>query len=198
MKHLFFVIGFFYVISTYAQQSETNEKIEWLTWTEAIEARNTFMKEKQDSIRSGKLAPKKIFIDVYTSWCGWCKKMDATTFKNPFVVKYMNKHFYPVKLNAEMKDTIVYDGHKFFNPSPVGKKGTHMLAASLLDSKMSYPTYVIMDENIHRSHIIPGYKNGQDLFGILNFFGSNNYLNYKKYIEESVKRKNATLKEGQK
>jgi thiol:disulfide interchange protein len=26
--------------------------------------------------------PKPMFIDVYTDWCGWCKKMDASTFQD--------------------------------------------------------------------------------------------------------------------
>ena len=25
---------------------------------------------------------KAIFVDVYTDWCGWCKRMDATTFRD--------------------------------------------------------------------------------------------------------------------
>ena len=33
--------------------------------------------------------PRKYFIDVYTDWCGWCKKMDKDTFQNPEVAAYM-------------------------------------------------------------------------------------------------------------
>ncbi|MEL7425057.1 MAG: DUF255 domain-containing protein, partial [Bacteroidota bacterium] len=42
------------------------EEIQWLSWDEAIARMAT--------------EPKKIFVDVYTGWCGWCKRMDATTF----------------------------------------------------------------------------------------------------------------------
>jgi len=45
-------------------------------------------------------APKKLFIDVYTDWCGWCKKMDVSTFKNAEVIREMNENFYAVKLDA--------------------------------------------------------------------------------------------------
>ena len=40
--------------------------------------------------------PKKVYFDIYTGWCGWCKKMDATTFQNPSLVKYMNANYYAV------------------------------------------------------------------------------------------------------
>jgi thioredoxin-related protein len=134
--------------------------------------------------------PKKIFLDIYTGWCGWCKKMDATTFKNPVVVKAMNTYYYPVKLDAEMSDTITFNNHTFSNPNPKpikGRRGTHQLAASLLDNQMSYPSYVIMDENTSRMTIYKGYKKEGDMLSILTFFGTNQYLNYKNFLETQFK-----------
>ena len=55
--------------------------------------------------------PKKIFIDVYTDWCGWCKRMDNTTFKDSVMVKFLNDNFYCVKLNAEQKEDIKSSNH---------------------------------------------------------------------------------------
>ena len=49
-------------------------EIEWLTWDEAITRMAT--------------EPKKIFVDVYTDWCGWCKRMDATTFSDKEIATY--------------------------------------------------------------------------------------------------------------
>ncbi|HMS53720.1 MAG TPA: DUF255 domain-containing protein, partial [Chitinophagales bacterium] len=69
-----------------------NKEVKWLTITEAEKA--------------AKKKPKKIMIDVYTDWCGWCKKMDASTFKNPVVANYINQNYYAVKLNAERADSI--------------------------------------------------------------------------------------------
>jgi len=48
------------------------EKIEWLSMSEAQEK---FAKEK-----------RPILVDLYTDWCGWCKRLDATTYKDPEVV----------------------------------------------------------------------------------------------------------------
>lgn len=41
------------------------------------------------------------FIDFYTSWCGYCKKLDQTTFKDPEVIKFIDNNYIPFKSNAE-------------------------------------------------------------------------------------------------
>ena len=74
MRLLLLLIISFYSIAIYAQ----DDGINWMTWDEAIN------RSKTDSV------PKKMFIDFYTGWCGWCKRMDATTFKDNGVVSYMN------------------------------------------------------------------------------------------------------------
>src|SRR5690606_5785974 len=60
-----------------------------------------------------KKQPRKVFIDVYTDWCGWCKKMDKSTFTDPAVVAYINKNYYAVKLDAEGKKPITLNGHTY-------------------------------------------------------------------------------------
>ena len=62
------------------------EKIQWMSFEEAVE-------------RCAE-QPKMVFIDVFTDWCGWCKRMDQSTFANPVIAKYMNEHFYAVKFDA--------------------------------------------------------------------------------------------------
>lgn len=140
---------------------DETEKIKWLTFHEAVELSK---KEK-----------KKIFIDVYTDWCGWCKVMDKNTFAHPVIAKYMNEHFYAVKLNAEMKDTVVFNGTTFVNPNPKQLRSTHQLAASLLNNKLSYPTVVFLDENFSMLSPVPGYQKPEHMEIFLKYFGSDDY-----------------------
>ena len=52
---------------------------------------------KKQSLKSGKL----IFIDAYASWCGPCKRMAATSFKNQEVGKVYNEQFINLKIDCE-------------------------------------------------------------------------------------------------
>jgi thioredoxin-related protein len=167
MKNLVLLFVLFSISSIASAQAA----IEWLTWDEAVE------RQQQE--------PRKIFIDVYTDWCGWCKKMDASTFIDPSIANTMNGQYYAVKLDAERKDTIDFNGHKFFNVNPTAKRGVHTLASSLLDNQMSYPSFVILDENFNRQFIIKGYQKVPELLGTLLFFGANNHIRYQQYIEKS-------------
>ena len=137
-------ILFTLLVSTLLTSSLFAQTINWMSWDEAVAAN-----QKE---------PRLIFVDTYTDWCGWCKRMDQTTFKHPAIVKYMNEHYYAVKLDAEMKDTILFNGHMFVNQNPDAKRGTHTLAASLLDNKMSYPSFVFLNEQFQRLQIVPGYQ----------------------------------------
>lgn len=138
------------------------QDIKWLTWNEAVKLSQTDAN------------PKKMFIDVYTDWCGWCKKMDKETFQNPEVSKYMQENFYMVKLDAEGKDPIEYKGNTFkFVPS--GRNGYHELAAALLQGKLSYPTVVFLDEEMNMLSPVPGYQTVEPFMQIARYFGDNIY-----------------------
>lgn len=138
----------------------TTATVQWMTWDQAMKAM-----EKQ---------PKKIFIDMYTDWCGWCKRMDETTFVHPSVVEALNKDFYAVKFDAEGKQEITYDGHTFkFIPS--GSRGVHELAYALLDGRLGYPSYVYLNEKRERITISPGYKPADSFLKELKYITGEHY-----------------------
>ena len=128
--------------------------IQWMTWDDAVAAT--------------KGSPKKIMVDVYTDWCGWCKRMDATTFKDPKVAAYVEANFYAVKFDAEQTEDIVYDGNTF-SFQRAGRRGVHQLAASLLDNRLSYPSIVYLNGDMERIMISPGYKDADAILKELKF-----------------------------
>lgn len=153
------------------------ETIQWMDFEEAVAACAEH--------------PKKIFVDVYTNWCGWCKRMDQTTFADPAVAKYMNENFYAVKFNAERTDAVTFQGQEFvFVTGPDGKKGVHQLAAAMLQNKMSYPSYVLFNETMQLIQVIPGYQKTEAFLPIMHFFGEDAYLNtpWKDFSEAYSKR----------
>ena len=89
---------------------------------------------------------KPLYIDVYIDWCGWCKKMDRSTYMHPQIANYINQNFYPIKFNAETRDSIKYNGKIYTNQS-VGRRPTHSLAKELLQGKLTYPSTIIFDKN---------------------------------------------------
>jgi thioredoxin-related protein len=137
-------------------------KIEWLTWDEAAKRM-----EKQ---------PRKIMVDVYTDWCGWCKRMDATTMTDPGVIKVLNTQYYAVKMDGEYKQDILFKGrtYKFINN---GRRGYHELPAELMNGQMSYPTLVFLDEEFGIIQPLPGYQEPRQLEPILAYFGGNFHKN---------------------
>ncbi len=142
-----------------AQQETT--AVKWYSWEEAVA-----LHQKR---------PKKIFVDVYTSWCGWCKRMDKVTFSDSTVAAYLNKHFYPVKLDAEQRADIPFNGEVFKFVETGYGKGIHTLAYSLLDGRLSYPSMVYLNEKFERIMISPGYKEASDMLKELRFAAEEAY-----------------------
>jgi thioredoxin-related protein len=128
--------------------------IKWMSWNEAVEANAK--------------TPKKIFVDVYTDWCGWCKRMDQSTFTDSVVVATMNANFYAVKLNAEQKESIFWRDMEF-KWIEGGRSGFNSLALELLDRQMSFPSFVTLDKEFARISISPGYKEAPALLKELRY-----------------------------
>lgn len=61
----------------------------------------------EEAIKLAKKENKAVFIDGYTSWCGWCKELDKRTFSDDAVAEYMNAHFINMKIDMESTEGAV-------------------------------------------------------------------------------------------
>ncbi|MDR2064105.1 MAG: DUF255 domain-containing protein [Prevotellaceae bacterium] len=147
------------LLSGYAINAQDATQIKWHTANEAFE----LQKQK----------PKKILMDVYTNWCGWCKRMDASTFTNPKVVEYLNKYYYCVKFNAEGNENVTFREINFANDGKYGK--SHSFAVAVLQGKMSYPSIAYFDEKSQLITAVAGYMTPEQILPILAYFGEDNY-----------------------
>ena len=113
---------------------QAQDQIQWMKFEEAIAANAK--------------NPKMILVDVYTDWCGWCKKMDKDTFTDPQVIAHFQKNFYAVKLNAEdTKRSFQFMGKTFTEAQ---------MAASLRVN--SYLNFVVIEPTLQNIAQLPGYR----------------------------------------
>jgi len=153
---LFFSVVVFGLFAfTYATTENTPPaEVNWYTW--------------EDAVAANAVHKKRVYVDIYTDWCGPCKFMDRTTFKDPQVVNYLNEHFYPVKLNAERKEPLTYEGitHVY---TPYQRTGYHQFAAALMEGKLSYPTSVFLTDDLVVEQRIQGALNPIKMHKVLTY-----------------------------
>ena len=142
IKSLIIIFFLFSASMVKASGDENATEINWLSIEEAqIKGQNE---------------PRSVFVDVYTDWCGWCKKMDKSTFQDAEVVKYVNENYYAVKLDAESNNIVTFNGVDLTERE---------LARAFRVS--GYPTIVIIDETFQQITPLPGYKQAAEFKNVL-------------------------------
>jgi len=140
------------------------QQINWMTMNEALAAQ--------------KIEPKKIFVDVYTTWCGPCKLLDKNTFTDKNVIAYLNENFYAVKFNAEGNESVTYKDFTYTNPNyqpeRKGRNAQHLFAHALKVN--AYPMMVFFHENGDLIQAVPGYHTPKQLEVFLKMVHSDDYL----------------------
>lgn len=155
-----------FALPGYAQPEEKKDHalIHWMSIEEAM-----VQQEQSDQ--------KKILLQIYTDWCGWCKEMENTTYSQAHIAQYISENFYPVKFNAETKESIEYNGKTYDYVLRPGLGGYHELAAELLNGRFSFPTVVFLDEGHNHLQSIVGFKSPKQFETIITYFGTEGYKN---------------------
>lgn len=153
---LFLTIGLFGI---------SQEKINWIKINKV---------EKEMSKKEN--ADKKYFIDCYTDWCGWCKKMDSDTFSDTLIAKLMNHYFVASKFDAEQSEDVIIKDKTYQNPgyNPNAKRKTaHQLALYLLNNRLSFPSFSILDKDFNVITVVPGYYPAAEFEKVIVYIGEN-------------------------
>jgi len=151
MKKILFILLMF--LPSFLLSGQT-VKVRWYTVEEAA--------------KLAKESPRPIFIDTYTDWCGWCKKLDKDVFDDQVIAQILNEKYYPVKFDAESKDPVTFQGKTFINDGKLGK--FHQLAYALLSGKMSFPTVVFLTSKAEVITPLPGYRSAVEFEPFLIYF----------------------------
>jgi thioredoxin-related protein len=115
--------------------------------------------------------PKPVLIDLYTTWCGWCKQMDRKTYSNKQVAQYLSDKFYTVKLDAETHNTVNWQGKSYaFDP----QYRCNLFAVYLSHGRLEFPTTIIIVPG-YEPQAIPGYMEPKEIETLVKYFGEGAY-----------------------
>lgn len=117
-------------------RAQEAESVRWLSF-----------EQLEDSLAAN---PKKVFIDFYTDWCTYCRKMDRVVFTKPEVIDLLNDQYYAVRFDAETKSEVIFGGQKFINDQiKKSRNPVHQIAQllALSEGQFAPPTLVILDKD---------------------------------------------------
>ena len=140
-----------------------------------------------DEASAAKVGSRLYFVDFYTSWCGYCKKMDRETFTDATIAMLLNKYYYPVKFDAESQQIVNWHG-RTYRPVNQGRNRQHEFARGL----QGYPTYVLYRADGTPLQSIPGFYKARDFEVILWYFASGDcdkypFERYQKIFDKEIR-----------
>ncbi|HTK81394.1 MAG TPA: thioredoxin fold domain-containing protein [Bacteroidota bacterium] len=123
-----------------------------------------------------KKSNKKIMLDIYTDWCGWCKRLDKDTYGNEKVMDYLNSQYVVIKLNAESATKLNFKDKEYSEAGMAQALGA-----------TGYPTIVFFDGKGEPITSIPGYVDAERFLPILTFIGDDSYksMTWEEYTKKS-------------
>lgn len=161
MKRLIFSVTMVLLTALLCRAGDKGE-VQWKNLTAGLE--------------EAKKSNKKILLDVYTDWCGWCKRLDKDVYANEKVADYLKQQYVAVKLNAESTAKVTYKGKTISEMEVAQAFGIH-----------SYPNIIFLDAAGEPINSLGGYVNAEKFLPIVKFIGEDYYkkMTWDQYLEKS-------------
>ncbi len=118
----------------------------------------------EKGMAKAKQSHKKVMVDVYTTWCKWCKKLDEDVYSNDKVADYLSHHYVVVKLNAESPNELTFQVKKTTERDLAGAFGVS-----------GYPTILFFDSEGKPINSLGGYVSADKFLPIIKFIGEDYY-----------------------
>ncbi|MFI5221968.1 MAG: thioredoxin family protein [Bacteroidia bacterium] len=134
---ILFLIAFIFISSSFRVEKE----IKWMGFNEGY----TLAKKKK----------KLMLVDVYTDWCGWCKRMDRDAYGQAEVIDLVSGNFIAIKFNPEVNAQYNFEG-KLYN----GRELAGVLSENRLNG---YPTTIFVQPVTAAKKMVVGYRNAEQM-----------------------------------
>ena len=127
-----------------------------------------------EGVQQASATNRKILVDVFTNWCGWCKKMESDTYSNWDIQHYLSENFVLVKLNAEssVKETV---GAEVMTQAEIAKAY----------KVNGYPTTIFLDAVGQPITFVSGYMKPDEFMPILRYVAEEYYkrMSYDNFVK---------------
>ena len=118
---------------------------------------------------------KNILLFGYAEWCTYCLKMRKETFPDSTVQKAISDYYYPVQLNGESDERVVYNGQEM----------TATALARYLQLR-SFPTNYFINSEGEILGAQPGFIETDIYTPLLNYVGSGAFgrMGFEEFLEQ--------------
>jgi len=129
-----------------------------------------------DGIKLAQEKGKHVLVDFVTKWCGYCKRMDRTTFVEPELVRMLNDNFVAIRVDAESAQLLNVKGYKITERD---------LAAGEYQVR-SYPAFWFLKPDGSKLGLLQGYRESGQFLEVLFFMKEKLYdkMTFDDYIKK--------------
>jgi thioredoxin-related protein len=147
-----------------------------------------------DAIVQAKASGKHIMVDVYTDWCGWCKKLDKETYTDAAVMKVLSESYVSAKVKGDdagrrlkvRAQPVEVDGHTLLQLVPADEPSISEkdLTRGALQVQ-GFPTILFFAPDGRMITKLSGFQRAEAFTNILNFVKDDLYevMSYQDYLK---------------